>query len=153
MDGFASRIDGAWEWWDAAIEDAQEGRWVRTPAERQIIDDLVAATNALHGGRLPPFTNDSWHVRLGRIANWAGALRLAARAGGWQLTPVAGTTPPRPAGMAELLSGIYAIGEQGERWLRSLRTDGPPPETDVAGAEAFLTGPGSVEDLRQFFYD
>ncbi len=33
--------------------------------------DIVAATNPLHGGRMPPFTEDSWHVRLGRIANWA----------------------------------------------------------------------------------
>jgi hypothetical protein len=150
---FAARLDTAGEWWCAAIDDAQEGRWVRDAVERQVMADIRAATNALHGGRLPPFTEDSWHVRIGRVANWAGVLRLAARAGGWQLHPVAGHRPPRPAGMAELLSGLYAIGEQGETWMRRLRTGGPPPEQEIAAAEAFLTGPGSVEDLELFFYD
>ncbi|GFE21132.1 hypothetical protein Sliba_15850 [Streptomyces nigrescens] len=82
MDTFTARLDGAWEWWSAAIEEAQEGRWIRDPVERQVVADIMAATNALHGGRLAPFTEDSWHVRIGRIANWAGVLRLAARAGG-----------------------------------------------------------------------
>ncbi|WP_425246634.1 hypothetical protein [Streptomyces sp. NEAU-NA10] len=153
MSTFAGRLDGAWEWWSAAVEDAQEGRWVRDALERQVMADIRAATHALHDGRLPPFTADSWHVRIGRIANWAGVLRLAARAGGWRLHPVAGHGPPRPAGMAELLSGIYAVGEQGELWMRRLLAGEAPPEDEIARAEAFLTGPGSVEDLELFFYD
>jgi hypothetical protein len=153
MDTFTARLDGAWDWWDAAIEEAQEGRWVRDTVERQVIRDITAATNALHGGRLAPFTDDTWHVRIGRIANWAGVLRLAARAGGWTLRPVAGVRPPRPAGMAELLSGIYAVGEQGEIWMRQLLKGEPPPQKEIAKAEGFLTGPGSIEDLALFFYD
>ncbi|WP_426361811.1 hypothetical protein [Streptomyces sp. E-08] len=154
MDTFTARLDSAWEWWSAAIEEAQEGRWVRDAVERQVVADIVAATNALHGGRLAPFIEDLWHVRIGRIANWAGALRLAARAGGWELQPVAGRSPKHPAGMAELLSGIYAIGEQGEEWMaRLLRERQVPPEKDIGRAEGFLTGPGSMEDLELFFYD
>ena len=153
MDTFTARLDGAWEWWSAAIEEAQEGGWVRDAVERQVLADIRAATNALHGGRPAPFTEDSWHVRVGRIANWAGVLRLAARAGGWQLHPVVGRSPTHPAGMAELLSGIYAIGEQGEVWMRQLREGGLPAEHELAEAERFLTGPGSVEDLELFFYD
>ncbi len=154
MDTFADRIDGAWEWFSAAIEEAQEGRWVRDAVERQVMEDIRAATNALHGGRLAPFTEDLWHVRIGRIANWAGVIRLAARAGGWELRPVVGKSPPRPVGMAELLSGIYAVGEQGELWMKHLlRGGGPPAEDAIAKAEGFLTGPGSVEDLEQLFYD
>ncbi|MEU6663655.1 hypothetical protein [Streptomyces sp. NPDC046821] len=121
--------------------------------ERLVIEDIAAATNPLHGGRMSPFTEDSWHVRIGRIANWAGVLRLAARAGGWALQPVAGLRPPRPAGMAELLSGIYAIGEQGEIWMQQLLKGKLPPEREIAKAEGFLTGPGSIEDLALFFYD
>ncbi len=146
-------LGSAWEWYTAAIEDAQEGRWVRDAVERQVMADIAAATNPLHGGRMSPFTGDSWHVRLGRIANWAGVLRLAARAGGWNLQPVIGQRPERPAGMAELLSGLYAIGEQGEMWMKQLLTGEVPPERAVAQAESFLTGPGSVEDLALFFYD
>ncbi|MGW3045965.1 hypothetical protein ACWC9T_39540 [Kitasatospora sp. NPDC001159] len=151
MDEFATRLHDAWEWWDAAIEDAQEGRWIRTPVERQVMDDIAAATIGF--GYPDPSTELSLRVRLCRIATWAGVLRLAARAGGWELVPVVGTTPPRPAGMAELLSAVYAVGEQGEVWLRRLPVDGSPPPRAVARFEAFVTGPGSVEDLRQFFYD
>lgn len=146
-------LDFAWDWYTAAIEDAQEGRWVRDAVERKVLADITAATNPLHGGRMPPFTEDSWHVPLGRIANWAGVLRLAARAGGWELRPVVGQYPERPAGMAELLSGIYAVGEWGEIWTKQLRFGQAPPERAVARAEGFLTGPGSVEDLVRFFYD
>jgi hypothetical protein len=154
MNTFADRLDGAWEWWSAAVEEAQEGRWVRSAVERQVLADITAATNALHGGRMSPFTEDPWHVRLGRIANWAGVLRLAARAGGWELRPVIGQRITHPAGMAELLSGIYAVGEQGEIWMKQLLGGGgTPPEGEIAKAEAFLTGPGSVEDLQLFFYD
>ncbi|MFF9207637.1 MULTISPECIES: hypothetical protein [unclassified Streptomyces] len=153
MDTFAGRLDDALRWWDAAIEEAQEGRWVRDAVERQVMKDIKAATNPLHGGRTAPFTEDSWHVRIGRIANWAGVLRLAARSGGWQLQSVAGRRPPHPAGMAELLSGIYAVGEQGEIWMKQLLKGELPPEDDIAKAEGFLTGPGSVEDLELFFYD
>ena len=116
--------------------------------------DIRAATNPLHGGRTPPFTEDGWHVRIGRIAHWAGVLRLAARAGGWELRPVVGHGPPRPAGMAELLSAIYAVGEQGELWMARLIREGEvPPGREVARAEGFLSGPGSVEDLELFFDD
>ncbi|GGU42897.1 hypothetical protein [Streptomyces violascens] len=155
MDTFADRLEGACKWWEAAIEEAQEGRWVRDAVERQVIEDIGAATNPLHGGRMAPFTEDPWHVRIGRIANWAGVLRLAARSGGWVLQPVAGCRPPQPAGMAELLSGIYAVGEQVEIWMRMrhLLKGELPPEDEVAKAEGFLTGPGSVEDLELFFYD
>jgi len=146
-------LSSGWEWYDAAIEDAQAGHWVRDAVERQVLADIAAATNLLHGGRMPPFTEDSWHVRLGRIANWAGVMRLAARAGGWNLRPVVGRPPERPAGMVEFLSGIYAIGEQGEIWLKHLLAGEVPPERAVAQAEAFLAGPGSVEDLVLFFYD
>ncbi|MEU8379554.1 hypothetical protein [Streptosporangium sp. NPDC048865] len=153
MGDFADRLDGAWSWWSAAIKESQDGRWVRNALERQVISDITAATNTLHGGRMAPFTEDSWHVRTGRIANWAGVLRLAAQAGGWKLQPVVGHSPPHPAGMAELLSGIYAIGEQGEMWLKELVEGRPPPEDEVARAEEFLTGPGTIEDLELFFYD
>jgi hypothetical protein len=154
METFTDRLESAWEWWDAAIEESQEERWVRDAVERQVLADITAATNALHGGRLPPFAGDNWYVRIGRVANWAGVLRLAARAGGWELRPVTGRRPPRPAGMAELLSGIYAVGEQGEIWMRRFIGEGePPPERDIAGAESFLCGPGSMEDLEAFFYD
>jgi hypothetical protein len=153
MDTFASRLDGARVWLDAAIEESQEGRWVRDAVERQVMADIRAATNALHGGRSAPFTEDSWHVRIGRIANWAGVLRLAARAGGWELRPVVGHSPTHPAGMTELLSGIYAIGEQGERWMRQLLEGVLPSGDEIAQAEGFLSGPGSVEDLELFFYD
>ncbi|MFG2116081.1 hypothetical protein ACGFRB_26175 [Streptomyces sp. NPDC048718] len=154
MDTFADLLDSAEDWCAAAVEDAQEGRWIRDPVERQVMADITAATNALHGGRQAPFTGDAWQVRMGRIANWAGVLRLAARAGRWELHPVVGHRPPRPAGMAELLSGIYAIGEQGERWMaRFLRERRTPAEKEIARAEGFLTGPGSMEDLHLFFYD
>ncbi|MFJ4537175.1 hypothetical protein ACIP39_14585 [Streptomyces tibetensis] len=153
MDTFTARLDSAWAWWSAAVEESQEGRWVRDAVERQVMADIRAATNALHGGRLAPFTGDSWHVRIGRIANWAGVLRLAARAGGWELQPVVGQSPKHPAGMAELLSGIYAIGEQGEIWMSQLLKGRPPPEHEIAQLEGFLTGPGSMEDLELFFYD
>ncbi|MFJ8298119.1 hypothetical protein ACIQ9R_19820 [Streptomyces sp. NPDC094447] len=153
MDAFTDRLDGAWNWWSAAIAESQEGRWVRDAVERQVIKDIGAATNALHGGRSAPFTEDPWRIRIGRIANWAGVLRLAARSGGWVLQPVVGHSPPHPAGMAELLSGIYAVGEQGEIWMRRLMAGELPPESEVAKAECFLTGPGSVEDLELFFYD
>ncbi|MFV5998808.1 hypothetical protein ACNPQM_42410 [Streptomyces sp. NPDC056231] len=153
MDTFTARLEGAWEWWYAAIEEAQEGYWVRDAVERQVMADIRTATNALHDGRLAPFTDDSWHVRIGRIGNWAGVLRLAARAGGWELRPILGHSPTQPAGMAELLSGIYAIGEQGEIWMKQLRGGELPPEDEIAQAEGFLTGPGSIEDLELFFYD
>ncbi|MFF2074663.1 hypothetical protein ACFVXG_07895 [Kitasatospora sp. NPDC058162] len=148
-DEFTRRMDAAWEWWGAAIEDSQEGRWIRTALERRIIDDIAAATV---GCPTPP-EELPWIARLARITRWAAALRLAAGAGGWELTPVTDAVPPRPAGMAELLSGIYAVGEQGEIWRRNLRTEGPPPIAEVVKAEVFLFGPGSAEDLRQFFYD
>lgn len=102
---------------------------------------------------MAPFTGDSWYVRIGRIANWAGVLRLAARSGGWVLEPVAGRNPPTSAGMTELLSGIYAVGEQGEIWMRQLLKGELPPEDEIARAEGFLTGPGSVEDLELFSHD
>ncbi|MFF2547143.1 GNAT family N-acetyltransferase [Kitasatospora sp. NPDC058063] len=151
VDEVTARLDSAWEWWHAAIEDAQEGLWTRTAVERQVMDDLAAATVGL--GYLDPSVELPLRNRLCRIATWAGVLRLAARAGGWDLVPVTGVVPPRPAGMAELLSAVHAVGEQGEAWLRRLSADGPPPPRAVIGFEAFLFGPGSVEDLRQFFYD
>ncbi|MGV9301821.1 hypothetical protein ACWDLG_00470 [Nonomuraea sp. NPDC003727] len=153
MDNFMDRLAGAWKWWSAAIEQSQEGSWVRNALERQVMEDIKAATNPLHGGRLAPFTEDSWPVRIGRIANWAGVLRLAAQAGGWELQPVVGHSPTQPAGMAELLSGIYAVGEQGETWMKELLRGGLPREDEIAKAEGFLTGPGSIEDLELFFYD
>ncbi|MEU8697595.1 hypothetical protein AB0C61_07865 [Streptomyces sp. NPDC048680] len=39
-------------------------------------------------------------MRIGRIANWAGVSRLAARSGGWVLEPVTGRNPPPSADMA-----------------------------------------------------
>lgn len=153
MDTFADRLDGGMKWWEAAIEEAQEGRWVRDEVERRVIKDICAATNPLHGGRSAPFTADTWHVRIGRIANWAGVLRLAARSGGWVLEPVARRNPPASAGLAELLSGIYAIGEQGEIWMEQFMKGELPPKNALAKAECFLTGPGSIEDLELFFYD
>ncbi|MFD8701201.1 hypothetical protein ACFV1W_01080 [Kitasatospora sp. NPDC059648] len=149
MDAFTRRMDAAWEWWSAAVEDSQEGRWIRTEAERRIIDDIAAATVGCPPapGGLP------WRARLARVVRWAAVLRLAAQAGGWELLPVAGAAPPRPAGMAVLLSAVYAVGEQGEIWLDALGAEGPPPLAQAVEAEAFLFGPGSVEDLRQFFYD
>jgi hypothetical protein len=153
MDTFAARLDGAQAWLDAAVEDSQEGDWARNALERRVMAHVRAAANPLHGGRLAPFTEDSWHVRIGRISNWAGLSRLAALAGGWEIRPVVGRRPPRPAGMAELLSGLHAIGEQGELWMARLREGRVPPERGIARAEALLTGPGSVEDLELFFYD
>ncbi|MBW6438071.1 hypothetical protein KZ829_30515 [Actinoplanes hulinensis] len=144
------RIEAAWEWWSAAIDESQEGRWVRDTVERRVLADITVATRCLHGGRLPPFTDDPLRVRVGRIAAWAGVLRLAARAGGWTLSPVVGHRPPHPARMPELLSGIYAVAEWGEVWLARPET---PPERAVAAAEHFLAGPGSMEDLESFFYD
>ena len=55
-------------------------------------------------------------------------------------------TPP------ELASAL--IGEQGEKWMTQLLRKGRvPPEKEIAQAEGFLTGPGSMEDLELFFYD
>ncbi|MFG3049413.1 hypothetical protein ACGFZP_00480 [Kitasatospora sp. NPDC048239] len=176
---FASRLAAAEDWTGAALEAQQEGRWVLTGTERRILADIVAATNPLHGGRLPPHDDESLYVRLGRIGNWAGVLRLAARAGSFELRPVAGTDPSsqtRPVGMADLLSGIYALAEQGERWqrlmlatvaeLNAAARSRPPQERqdldqalaereprfakDLAAAERFFTGPGSLEDLPLF---
>ncbi|QLE73678.1 hypothetical protein FGW37_20700 [Streptomyces rectiverticillatus] len=169
---FASRLAAAEDWLDFAIEAQQEGDWKPDDTERGILADLVAATNPLHGGALPPHTGDSLYVRIGRICNWAGAVRLAARAGGWELSPVTGQDPSaltRPAGMAALLSGIYALAEQGERWQELLLTTArtvsrgrtleqeisarhPHLERELAAAESFFTGPGSLEDLSLFFY-
>ncbi|MER5741517.1 hypothetical protein ABT117_38495 [Streptomyces sp. NPDC002262] len=154
MENFPALVDDAGQWWDAAVEDAQEGRWVRDDVERAVVADIAAATNALHGGRLPPFTEDDWYVRIGRIANWAGVIRLAARAGGWELRPVAGRAPDRPAGMTELLSGIYAIAAPAETWMRRfVEARQPPSEQDMARAEFSFSGPGTLEDLESFFYD
>ncbi|MFC5887397.1 hypothetical protein [Kitasatospora aburaviensis] len=178
---FASLLAAAEDWTSAALEAQQEGSWVLTSVERRILDDLVAATNPLHGGSLPPHDDESLYVRLGRIRNWAGAVRLAAQAGGWELRPVAGTAPSsltRPIGMADLLSGIYALAEQGERWQRRMLAtiadrnaaarNRPPGHREtldralarreprftenLAAAEAFFTGPGSLEDLSLFLY-
>ncbi|MFI9325949.1 hypothetical protein ACIGZJ_00215 [Kitasatospora sp. NPDC052868] len=178
---FASRLAAAEDWTSAALEAQQEGLWVLTGTERRILADIVAATNPLHGGRLPPHDDESVYVRLGRIRNWAGVLRLAARAGSFELRPVVGTDPSsqtRPAGMADLLSGIYALAEQGERWqrlmlatvaeLNAAARNRPPQERqdldqalaereprfakDLAAAEHFFTGPGSLEDLPLFLY-
>ncbi|MFF1845550.1 hypothetical protein ACFVW9_28150 [Streptomyces sp. NPDC058217] len=55
--------------------------------------------------------------------------------------------------MAELMSGIYAIGEQGEIWMKQLLKDELPPGDEIAKAEGFLTGSGSIADLELFFYD
>ncbi|MCX5384517.1 hypothetical protein [Streptomyces sp. NBC_00083] len=153
MDTFKSRLHAASEWCSAAIDESQEGRWVRDAVERQVMRDIRCATNPLHGGRTAPFSDDPGRVRVGRIANWAGVLRLAARAGDWVLRPVAGRRPPRPAGMAELLSGIYAVGEQGEIWMKRCLAGEMPPQAELAKAECFLSGPGSIEDLELFFYD
>lgn len=155
------------------------GLWVLTGTERQILADVTAATNPLHGGDLPPHDDESVYVRLGRISNWAGVLRLAARAGGWELHPVVGMNPSsltRPIGMADLLSGIYALAEQGERWQQLMlatiagrnaaaREQSPQQRQDLgqalaervprfakdlATAEGFFTGPGSLDDLSHF---
>ncbi|MCG6499819.1 hypothetical protein [Kitasatospora sp. A2-31] len=178
---FASLLTAAEDWTSAALEAQQEGAWVLTSLERRILDDLVAATNPLHGGHLPPHDNESLYVRLGRIRNWAGVVRLAAQAGGWELRPLAGTDPSsltRPLGMADLLSGIYALAEQGERWQQrmlatiadrntaarsrpagqqetldqALARREPQFARNLAAAEAFFTGPGSMEDLSLFVH-
>ncbi|MFJ7279051.1 hypothetical protein [Kitasatospora sp. NPDC098663] len=178
---FASRLAAAEDWTSAALEAQQEGSWVLTATERQILADVMTATNPLHGGHLPPYDDESPYVRLGRIANWAGVLRLAARAGGWELRPVVDREPSsltRPMGMADLLSGIYALAEQGERWQQlmletiadrnaasrdqpsgqrqdlnqALAEREPRFANNLAAAECFFTGPGSLEDLSLFFY-
>ncbi|WP_411076542.1 hypothetical protein [Streptomyces sp. cmx-4-7] len=181
---FASRLTAAEEWTHAVLESREEGRWTPTETECLILADAMAATNPLHHGRLPPHTGESVYVRLGRIRNWAGVLRLAARAGGWELHPVAGTDPyvlTRPLGMADLLSGVYALAEQGEQWqrlmpaavddLNAAARERPSPRPrrlprpleevieerapgfakDLAAAEGFFTGPGSLEDLLLYF--
>lgn len=108
-------------------------------------------------------------------------LRLAAQAGGWELTPAVDTDASsltRPIGMADLLSGIYALAEQGERWQelmlatvadlnaaarnqspeqrqdlnQALAEREPRFAKDLAAAERFFTGPSSLEDLSLFFY-
>ncbi|WP_435186799.1 hypothetical protein [Streptomyces sp. bgisy126] len=176
---FASRLTAAEDWTHAALEARQEGLWTPTETECPVLSDMVAATNPLHGGRLPPHTGDSVYVRLGRIRNWAGVLRLAARAGGWELRPVVGTTPSdltRPLGAADLLSGVYVLAEQGEEWQRllmataadldaaarerpsrraqpleqALAERAPGFAKDLAATEAFFTGPGSLEDLSAY---
>ncbi|MER6221117.1 hypothetical protein ABT189_11105 [Streptomyces sp900105755] len=176
---FASRLAAAEDWTSAALEAHQVGLWVLTGTERQILADVTAATNPLHGGDLPPHDDESVYVRLGRISNWAGVLRLAARAGGWELHPVVGMNPSsltRPIGMADLLSGIYALAEQGERWQQLMlatiagrnaaaREQSPQQRQDLgqalaervprfakdlATAEGFFTGPGSLDDLSHF---
>ncbi|MFF3358751.1 hypothetical protein ACFYWN_40525 [Streptomyces sp. NPDC002917] len=48
---------------------------------------------------------------------------------------------------------IYVVGEQGEIWMKQLLKGELPPEDEIAKAEGFLTGPGSIEDLELFFYD
>ncbi|MFD0345025.1 hypothetical protein ACFQ0M_00920 [Kitasatospora aburaviensis] len=91
---FASLLAAAEDWTSAALEAQQEGSWVLTSVERRILDDLVAATNPLHGGSLPPHDDESLYVRLGRIRNWAGAVRLAAQAGAGNSGP--SRERPRP---------------------------------------------------------
>ncbi|MFI9122812.1 hypothetical protein ACIGW0_26055 [Streptomyces bikiniensis] len=176
---FASRLAAAEDWTYAALEARQEGPWAPTEAEGPILADLVAATNPLHGGRLPPHTGDAVYVRLGRIGNWAGALRLAARAGGWKLRPVVGTDPSslvRPFDAADLLSGVYALAEQGEQWQRlmlatvddlnaaarerpsrrprpleeAIEERAPGFAKELAAAEGFFTGPGTLDDLPSY---
>ncbi|UUS34366.1 MULTISPECIES: hypothetical protein [Streptomyces] len=141
-ESFASRLDGAWEWWSAATEEAQEGRWIRDPVERQGMADIEAATNALTDGRPAPFTDDSRPARTGRIANGAGVIRLTARAGGWRPRPVVGHRPPHPDGVAAPLPGIHAVGEQGEYRTRRLRAGETAHHRDVSLAEAFGDRPG-----------
>ncbi|RKN76104.1 hypothetical protein D7231_03520 [Streptomyces klenkii] len=167
---FSARLTAAADWLDAAIGARQKGDGEMNDTERRILADLVAATNPLHGGSLLPHTGDFLYVRIGRITNWAGALRLAARADGWELFPVAGRDPAdlaRPAGMADLLSGVYALAEQGEQWqelllatartvrrgqslAREIEARHPRLEEELAATGAFFTGPGSVEDLPLF---
>ncbi|MEU4690160.1 hypothetical protein [Actinoplanes sp. NPDC023714] len=150
-------MESFWRWWSAAIDEAQEGRWVRNATERRVIADIVAATGALSGGRMPPFTGDPMDVRVKRIAEWATVVRAAARAGGWEIHTVAGHPAGPPfigsAGMAELLSALLAIGQQGDLWRKQVAAGGLPPERAVAEVECLLAGPGSVEDLELFFYD
>jgi hypothetical protein len=136
-----------------AIGEAQTGSWVLDSAQRKVIAGIVAATCFRRGARSAPFSDDPWDVRIGRIAKWAGVVRSAAEVGGWMLQPVAGRSPQRPVGMAELLSALYAIGEQGEIWTREFLTSQAwPPEQQIAEIEHTLTGPGTIEDLDLFFY-
>ncbi|WP_053648944.1 MULTISPECIES: hypothetical protein [unclassified Streptomyces] len=176
---FASRLTAAEDWTYAALDARQEGRWTPTETEGPILADVVAATNPLHGGHLPPHTGESVYVRLGRIRNWAGVLRLAARAGGWRLRPVVGTDPSsltRPFEAADLLSGVYALAEQGEQWQRlmlaaaadlsaaarerparrprplgeEIEERAPGFARELAAAEGFFTGPGTLDDLSSY---
>ncbi|HEY9329837.1 MAG TPA: hypothetical protein VIS09_16615 [Streptomyces sp.] len=74
MDSFAERLDCGWNRVEAAIGEAQDGRWVRNAVERLVIKDAGCATDALHGGRSAPFGQDSWHVRIAsdRAVGWGG---------------------------------------------------------------------------------
>lgn len=178
---YRSRAAAAADWLHRAIEAQQEGEWALSDLEWQILADVMASTNPMHGSRLPPHVHDHVRVRVARISNWAGILRLAARAGGWELLSVAGKDPASwssPVDMRVLLSAIYALAEQGERWqemitatvtvLNAVARDNqgsrkqtleqaisernPKFERHLANAETFFTGPGSLEDLRLFFY-
>jgi hypothetical protein len=153
MEVFAERLDSAREWLAAAIGDAQAGRWSRDAVARRVVADLVAATAQPGGWRMPPFDHHPLAVRIENIARWDGLLRAAAQAGGWGLQPVTGRRPARPAGMSELLSAIHAIGAQGTIWSERLRAGDVPAERDLARAESFFTGPGTIEDLESHFYD
>ncbi|MFF9341418.1 hypothetical protein ACF1CG_16975 [Streptomyces sp. NPDC014773] len=46
MENFPALADDAWEWWGAAIDESQEGRWVRDDVERAVVADVTAAPAA-----------------------------------------------------------------------------------------------------------
>ncbi|MDH6108538.1 hypothetical protein P3T36_007718 [Kitasatospora sp. MAP12-15] len=164
---YARRSAAANAWFGTVLEAAQEGDWRLDDIERRIVNDVLNATYPLTSG-MPPYTEESLRIRVLRIASWAAILRLAAAAGGWTLFPVTNQDPDgltRQVGMADLLSAIYTLAEQGEQWQQMIMTavrgnliprgqsveqwaseHSPGLKRDLANAEHFFSGPGSLED-------
>ncbi len=133
------------------------GDWIPAPLERQVAGDLAVVVGPALSP--PPFTDAPLWWRLRRGAAHAAAIRLAAAAGGWDLSAV--PEPGTVAGLGDLLAGLAGVAGYLERcWRRyedlsGFRRDGEPEllaehpglVEDLAAAEQLLDGIGLVDVL------
>jgi hypothetical protein len=120
-------------WATAAARAVRSRAWRPTPAERAIAGDVARAVWRPTASP-PPHEDESLASRLGRLASWAAAIRLAMRAGGWMLqtsVPEPGLTgvvravlpAPPPAedarmSLAGFLTALYRPLREAEDWHR-----------------------------------